>query len=190
MPKLNDWENPAVYGLNKQPGHVPLGAYVDAAHAQTCQRFASPYLKLLNGQWKFHLSPTVEQVPAGFYQDGFDDSAWPAVEVPGNWQLQGFNDPPIYTNTHYPFEPNPPYVPRENPTGCYRMEFALDLAWQGRQVFVSFESVDSAFYLWLNGQQVTEYTNPAYPKAGPIGLQIHPGVVMKVEYRNLKVREL
>ena len=81
-------------------------------------------------------------------------SGWADIAVPGNWQLQGFDDKPIYTNTHYPFTPNPPYVPEDNPTGCYRMDFDLDPAWAGREIFISFESVDSAFYLWINGQEV------------------------------------
>jgi hypothetical protein len=46
------------------------------------------------------------------------------------------------------------------------------------------------FTVWLNGQQVCEYTNPKYKDPAPIGLQIHPGLVMKVEYRNLKIKEL
>jgi beta-galactosidase len=149
-----DWENPFVVGRNKGPGHVPLGAYPDAELALTCDRTASPYVKLLNGRWKFHLAPRPAQVPEGFYGEDYDVSGWDEIAVPGNWQLLGFDDKPIYTNVHYPFEPNPPYVPEENPTGCYRTTFTVDPGWQGRDVYLLFESVDSAFYLWVNGQEV------------------------------------
>ena len=154
MAKMNDWENPAVTGRNKLPAHVPLAAYTSAEQARTCDRFSSPFIRLLNGTWKFQLVSGPEQAPEGFFQEGYDVSAWADIAVPGNWQLQGFDDKPIYTNTHYPFPPNPPYVPQENPTGCYRMDFELDPAWLGREIFISFESVDSAFYLWINGQEV------------------------------------
>ena len=78
---------------------------------------------LLNGTWRFHLAARPEAVPDGFTAPEFDDSRWDGITVPGNWQLQGFDDNPIYTNVAYPFPPNPPYVPEENPTGCYRTTF-------------------------------------------------------------------
>ncbi|MBN1580430.1 MAG: DUF4981 domain-containing protein [Anaerolineae bacterium] len=158
--KQNDWENPQTIARNKQPGHAPLGAYPDADTALACDRWASPYVQSLNGRWKFHLAPMPERVPDGFYMPNFNVSGWAEIAVPGNWQLpihwsaSALNDRPIYTNTHYPFEPNPPYVPQENPTGCYRTTFVLDPEWQDRDVFVLFESVDCAFYLWINGHEV------------------------------------
>lgn len=154
MSMQNDWENPVVTGRNRLPAHVPLGAYIDANTAKSCDRLNSPYLKLLNGNWKFELFPSPQQVPNGFSDERFEDAHWAEVAVPGNWQLQGFKDPPIYTNVHYPFPVNPPFVPAENPTGCYRQEFYLDSDWLEREIFLSFESVDSAFYLWINGQMV------------------------------------
>jgi len=46
------------------------------------------------------------------------------------------------------------------------------------------------FTCWINGQKASEYTDPKFSGAAPIGLQIHPGVVMKCEYRNVKIAEL
>jgi beta-galactosidase len=154
LTKQNDWENPLVVGRNKRPGHVPLGAYPDAKTALTCDRTASPYVQSLNGNWKFHLAPSPGRVPDGFFREDFDVSGWDEITVPGNWQLQGFADKPIYTNVHYPFPRHPPLVPEQNPTGCYRTTFTLNSNWQGRDVLLLFESVDSAFYLWVNGQEV------------------------------------
>jgi beta-galactosidase len=151
---LRDWENPAIFGINKRPAHVPMGAYPDAAQALTGDRAASPYVNSLSGTWKFHLAPRPEAVPAEFEQPTFDASAWGEITVPGNWQLQGFDDIPIYTNVVYPFPPNAPFVPEENPTGCYRLTFRVDPSWQGRSIRLVFESVDSAFYVWVNGQKV------------------------------------
>jgi len=43
------------------------------------------------------------------------------------------------------------------------------------------------FAVWLNGKQVTDYTNRKYAGPGPIGLQIHGGLKMKVEFRNVRL---
>ena len=149
-----DWENPYITGRNKLGGHVPLGAYPDASAALVGDRTGSPYVRLLNGRWRFKLVANPASVPPGFYDEAFDDAAWDRIDVPGNWQLQGFDDKPIYSNVHYPFPPDPPFVPEENPTGCYRTTFVLDAGWQDRQIRLLFESVDSAFYVWVNGEQV------------------------------------
>jgi beta-galactosidase len=154
MPPLKDWENPLITGRNKRPGHVPMGAYPNAELALTCDRESSPNVELLNGSWKFHLAPCPEEVPADFWVESFDVSGWANIPVPGNWQLLGFDDIPIYTNVAYPFSPNPPFVPKANPTGCYRHTFNLDPAWLGRSIYLLFESVDSAFTVWVNGREV------------------------------------
>jgi beta-galactosidase len=154
MTRLNDWEDPRVFERNRRTAHVPLAAYADAASALTCDRTASSYVASLNGEWRFHLAPRPAQVPPGFFEDDFNASGWDAITVPGNWQLQGFDDIPIYTNVVYPFPANPPHPPTDNPTGCYRRTFRIDPTWVGRDVFLLFESVDSAFYVWVNGQEV------------------------------------
>ena len=46
------------------------------------------------------------------------------------------------------------------------------------------------FTCWINGHQASEYTDAKFSGAGPLGLQIHPGVEMKCEYRNMKIAEL
>ncbi|GAP07665.1 MAG TPA: glycoside hydrolase family 2 [Anaerolinea thermolimosa] len=149
-----DWEDPQVVGINKRAGHVPLGAYPNREMALRGERKASPFVKCLNGTWRFSLVERPEAVPEGFFLADFDDSGWEGIRVPGNWQLQGFADHPIYTNVKYPFTPNPPFVPEKNPTGCYRTRFEVPENWDGRRVFLLFEAVDSAFYVWVNGEMV------------------------------------
>jgi len=154
---------------------VPLGAYPDTENALAGNRKASPNMQLLNGSWKFHLAPCPEEVPAGFQNDNFDISGWANIIVPGNWQLQGFDDIPIYTNVAYPFPPNPPFVPKENPTGCYRHVFTLDPSWLGRNIYLLFESVDSAFYLWVNGQEVGYSQDSRLPAEFDVTPYVHAG---------------
>ena len=152
-----DWENPQVYRLNKEPAHCTLMPYPDAAAAQQGTREASPFHMSLNGIWKFHWVRRPADRPVDFHRPDYDDSAWADLPVPSNWQLHGF-DVPIYTNTQYPFmpvDPDPPHIPHDyNPVGSYRTRFALPADWKGRQVFLHFDGVNSAFYLWVNGEKV------------------------------------
>ncbi len=150
--RLEDWENPEVSGINRETMHAPLGAYADAESALTGNRRASPFMRSLNGDWRFHLAAGPAHVPADFWMPDFNDNTWGAIPVPGNWQLQpDCWDKPIYTNIVYPFHPNPPLVPAANPTGCYRTTVDLPAAWNGREVFLVLESIDAAGYVWVNG---------------------------------------
>jgi len=77
----------------------------------------TPWFASLNGQWKFHFSPTVAEVPQGFFEEAFDVSAWANIAVPGNWQLQGYGILTT-TNVQYPFPVDPPRVPPRIPPAC------------------------------------------------------------------------
>lgn len=52
------------------------------------------------------------------------------------------------------------------------------------------EARDDTFTVWLNGKEAVKYVNANYAAAGPIGLQIHPGLSMKVEFRNVRLKAL
>lgn len=147
-----DWENPRIFERNKMPGHVPLLPYLDQEQAVTREK-KSPWYKLLNGKWSFTLVGSPEEAPKSFYASDYDDTQWERINVPGHWQLQGY-DRPIYTNVQFPFTPDYPRVPQDNPTGLYRTSFTVDSSWEGRRVFIGFGGVDSAFYLWINGHMV------------------------------------
>ena len=101
---LQDWQDPRVTGRNREAPHVPLAPYGD--EESTLDGSPSPYLTLLNGSWRFRWAPNPASAPHGFHRLGFDDAGWDQIEVPGNWQLQGYGQP-IYTNVQYPFPINP-----------------------------------------------------------------------------------
>lgn len=150
----NDWENPEVVGINKLPGHVNTVPYPDVETALSGNRANSPYFRSLNGAWRFQLAATPELVPAGFQAADYDVSNWDEILVPGNWTMQGY-DKPIYTNVQMPIPNRPPEVPKDdNPTGLYRRSFDIPESWTDRKVIVCFDGVESAFYLWVNGQPV------------------------------------
>lgn len=143
----NDWKNPQSVKVNCLKAHSPLASYPsieDARDAVNGQR------KLLNGKWKFKLFNAPEQVEGEFIVADFNDAQWDDIIVPSNWQLQGY-DKPIYANVKYPFEVNPPFVPQDNPTGCYRTQINLTEAELNNTQRIIFDGVNSAFHLWCNG---------------------------------------
>ena len=149
-----DWENPLMIGRNKEPAHATLMPYADLETALRAEQQASEFFKSLNGRWKFHWAPKPAERPVDFHQPQYDDSDWDRIPVPSNWQLHGYGIP-IYVNVRYPFRANPPYIPHDNnPVGSYRHTFTIPQAWDGREVFIHFDGVESAFYLWVNGRQV------------------------------------
>ncbi len=150
----NDWEDPTVVGRNKEPGHCTLMVYPDVETALGCDREASPYHQSLNGKWKFNCVVKPADRPMDFYKPECDVSGWAEIPVPSNWEMHGY-DKPIYLNMQYPHPTNPPYIAHDyNPVGSYRREFTIPDSWDGRQVFLHFDGVISAFYLWINGQMV------------------------------------
>lgn len=146
-----DWQRPEVFERNRLAAHSALAAYHCAEAARL--QLPSNHVLSINGDWRFALFAQPELVPDTFPQSDFDDGDWTLMQVPSNWQLQGF-DKPIYTNIKYPFPCNPPLVPEQNPTGCYRTTFIQPDAWQGRSTRIIFHGVNSAFHLWCNGQWV------------------------------------
>ena len=150
-----DWQNPQMVGRNKEPGHASLMPFGSAETAMTCDRNTSSFCLLLNGSWRFDWSPNPAAAPVGFHEPTFDASGWGSIAVPGNWQVQGYGTP-MYTNVQYPFPTDDlPRVPDEdNPTGSYLTTFSVPDEWAGRRIYLTFDGVDSAFHLWVNGQAV------------------------------------
>ena len=121
---------------------------------QTRAYYIPQHHKVLNGQWKFYYADTPEGIPADFYELRFNDSKWGTIDVPSNWEMRGYGDP-LFRNVSAPFIANPPFVPRDyNPTGAYRTTFTIPEDWEGEEVFLRFEKVASASFLWVNGQEV------------------------------------
>ncbi|BDR13255.1 beta-galactosidase [Vibrio sp. STUT-A11] len=145
-----DWENPQSVNIHCMKAHSPLSSYRNIDHARDdiqAQR------QSLNGQWKFKLFEAPEQVDGEFIETHFNDTHWDDITVPSNWQMQGY-DKPIYANVKYPFEVKPPFVPADNPTGCYRTTISLTDEELTNTQRIIFDGVNSAFHLWCNGKWV------------------------------------
>ncbi|MGN6553931.1 MAG: glycoside hydrolase family 2 TIM barrel-domain containing protein [Verrucomicrobiota bacterium] len=159
-----EWENPRVFGVNKLPPRNSAWPCPDASTGWQSDYDHSPWLQSLNGDWLFHWSPDPEHRPTGFFEPGFDASAWKSIRVPMCWELQGYGVP-IYVNSRYPFQTNPPSVMAEppktftsyeqrNPVGSYLRTFTLPESWRAQRVLLHFAGVSSAMYVWVNGQRV------------------------------------
>ena len=156
------WQNPQVNEMNREPMHAHFTPFTNEANALKQRalpadvRFdvnpATERRITLDGTWKFLFSKNNDLCPKDFHKPGFSTRKWSKIEVPGSWELQGF-DAPIYTDTRYPFPPNPPYVPTDyNPVGAYIREFTVPASWEGMDIFLNFEGVESAYYVWVNGE--------------------------------------
>jgi beta-galactosidase len=191
-----DWENEQLIAINKEPGRATGLSFSDtrsAISAYTMKNAGdawkkwqkSPFYRSLNGQWKFHWVKSPDERPVDFYQTDFDISGWDEIPVPANWEIQGYGTP-IYSNVRYPHPRQPPKiigdVPEDftaakepNPVGSYRTTFRLPKDWDGRKVFIHFDGVASAFYLWINGQKVGYSQGSRTPAEFNISKYLQPG---------------
>ena len=152
------WMAPEIIQINRLPMRATLAPFpdADAARASVTQASAvisadSPWVQSLNGEWDFHLAPSPDAVPADFVRPDFQtDENWAKLPVPSNWTMHGY-DKPHYTNVQMPFRNEPPSVPDDNPTGCYRREFSVPDSWADRRVVIHFGGAESVLYLWING---------------------------------------
>ncbi len=155
----NEWNNkPGVFQVNRLAAHTTLIPYSNISEALNNDAASSPFYYSLEGTWKFQLVTSPSKLDTSFFKDSTDVSSWENIKVPGNWETQGY-DHPIYTNVTYPWtgveNPSPPYAPTiYNPVGSYRRDFTLPQSWTGQHIYLSFQGVSSAFYVWINGNYV------------------------------------
>ncbi|MBP5799602.1 MAG: beta-galactosidase [Prevotella sp.] len=163
--QVNDWENPSVLSINKLPYHATLQL---PSKEKACKEIVS-----LDGQWLFHWSKDPESRPADFYREDYDVSNWGKIDVPGNWQTQGYGTP-IYININYPFVKDRPRVTTEppkdwtayenrNPVGQYVTFVDVTKEMLSKNLILHFGGVHSAMYLWINGQKVGYSQNSMSP---------------------------
>ncbi|WP_327204614.1 glycoside hydrolase family 2 TIM barrel-domain containing protein [Paenibacillus polymyxa] len=147
------WEDLGIRQINREESRAYFIPYGDTLRAMEGKRGRSPFYQTLNGSWKFRYHASVQGVENGFYEERADVGGWDDLLVPSCWQVNGY-DQLHYTNIHYPFPYNPPYVPDDNPAGVYVRDFNVPVSWEKKKPFIVFEGVNSCFYLWVNGRFV------------------------------------
>lgn len=160
---VNDWENPEVFQINREPARATFLPYADEPSAIADDYARSLWFLSLNGNWKFNWSPTPDERPKDFFKTNFNTTNWKEISVPSNWELQGYGIP-IYTNITYPFVKNPPFIDHaDNPVGSYKRTFELPENWNSRRVYLHFEAGTSAMYVWVNGEKAGYSENTKSP---------------------------
>ncbi len=148
------WMAPELVQIGRLPMRATLFPFPSFDAALQNQRENSPFFQSLNGQWDFHLAPRPQSVNPEFASETFVlDEKWAKIPVPSNWTMHGY-DKPHYTNVQMPFQHEPPLVPDENPTGCYRTTFEISPGWENRRTVIHFGGAESVLYLWINGVAV------------------------------------
>ncbi len=148
------WEDPAISQINKEKPRASFIPYSSREQAITDDIWSSPYVQTLNGTWKFHLSQNPDERPFWFFKDDYRIKDWDDIEVPSNWELQGF-DYPIYTNVPYPHAKTPPLIQKHyNPVGSYKRNFNVPADWKDKEVFIHFGAASSFVNVWVNEQYV------------------------------------
>lgn len=173
---IPDWENPAVYRVSNEPAHATLMPFPDRTSALAFDKSGSAFYKSLNGTWRFRYLMNPSLTPEDFPADSINESRWTNITVPGNWQLQGNFDPPVFTNIKHPFRADPPRVPQDyNPTGLYRKTFTVPDEWNGQQVFLHFAGVQSNATVYLNGKKIGYNEDGMTPAEYNITKMLRPG---------------
>ena len=164
-----DLEIPRVNTMPDRAFYIPC-----PADKNTAEKADNPSVILLNGMWDFryYLSageadPFWKNTEGGRQQDresrqegdrrqdrerGQDwngEQAGAQIPVPANWQFHGY-EAPVYENIDYLIPYIPPFVPKENPCGCYHREFQVGKK-DGERFFLNLEGADSCHYVYING---------------------------------------
>ena len=162
------WENQQIFEENKEPAHATFIPYTSTAAMKEDANYKLPWLTpekadylSLNGTWKFNFvkDPSARPKEDTFWGDDVDVSAWDDIDVPSCWEMKGY-DLPLYVNVEYAFHNNPPYVANkvegvgDNPVGSYRRTFTLPEGWDAKNVFLHFDGLYSAAFVWVNGKYV------------------------------------
>ncbi|MBF1607825.1 MAG: beta-galactosidase, partial [Prevotella sp.] len=170
IPEGADWENAKVYERNKETAHATYMPYPSTkAMKADGQRYDKPWLEptganylSLNGTWKLRWSEGAKPVLLGkddFWGDNVstEGSAWNDITVPSCLEMNGYGLP-MYVNVDYPFEDQQPYVRMKgdlkNSVGSYRRDFTLPAGWENKRVFLHFDGIYSAAYVYVNGHEV------------------------------------
>jgi len=149
-----DWENPAMFNQNKEYPNATMISLPGEEIAGDDLNTNSPRYMELSGKWKFNWVKTPAERPYWFFKDDYDTRDWDEIDVPSNWEIEGYGIP-FYVNIGYGFKIDPPYIDHDwNPVGSYKRTFKLPSEWKDMDIYLQFGAVSSAFYVWVNEQPV------------------------------------
>ena len=170
------WKDIQTVSVNREAPRSAFMTYADREQAATMKYEQSPYYQLLNGTWKFYYVDSYKQLPEDITSTTSLDE-WKDIQVPGNWEVQGFGTA-IYTNHGYEFQPRnpqPPALPEQNPVGVYRREITVPADWDGRDIYLHIAGAKSGCYVYVNGKEVGYNEDSKNPAEYLINDYLQPG---------------
>ena len=132
------WQDIQTVSVNREEPRTDFMTFSDRTSALNSRFEESPYYHSLNGTWKFYFVEGYKQLPANITDPSVDTSEWADIQVPGNWEVQGFGTA-IYTNHGYEFKPRnpqPPTLPEATPVGVYRRDIDIPAEWMERDIYL------------------------------------------------------
>lgn len=178
---LKKLADPTYFMENRMPAHSDHVCYANEKEAENRYSGAAAYQQMgrrissvpglpdvlgkkssfrlfLDGSFYFHYAKNPAQVIQGFERTDYDCRNWDCISVPAHIQMEGY-DIPQYANVQYPWDGREEIWTDEspsafNPTACYVKYFTLPEGFRKEKVFISFQGVESAFAVWLNGSYV------------------------------------
>lgn len=186
----NDWEKETIFGINKEKARATLLLYASEKEMRADEAYQKQWLHpnsslrmMLNGKWQFHWAKSPEERPTNFYKPSFDASKWATIPVPSCWEMQGYGTA-IYTNITYPFKNQPPLIGGQegytinnepNAVGSYRRTVKVPTEWAGRELYLHFNGIYSAAYIWVNGKKVGYTQGPNVDAEFDVTKYMQPG---------------
>jgi len=171
----HDWENPQIVGINKLKPRSTFFPFISHEDLQMGHREKASNFLSLNGTWKFNFVKNPDERPVDFCKESYNVDKWNDIQVPGNWELQGYGTA-IYTDVEYPFVSNPPYIPHDfNPVGSYVRNFTLPDTWHNKKIYLHFGAARSAMYVWINGKKAGYSQGSKTPAEFDISSLVIPG---------------
>lgn len=171
------WQDMNVTSVNREAPRSAFMTYATKEQAATGRYEASPYYRLLNGTWKFYYTDSHRQLPADITSAPANTASWKDIQVPGNWEVQGFGTA-IYTNISYEFHPDrpqPPQLPHDIPVGVYSRTITVPDTWEGRDIYLQLAGAKSGCYVYLNGKEVGYNEDSKNPADYLINSYLQPG---------------
>ena len=166
VPMPNVWEDETFFGENKENGHATYMPYSSTEKMKADERYEFPWIEpanaeflSLNGTWYLNWVENVAKRPGKdtFWGDDTDVSSWDKIEVPSCLEMNGYGDP-LYINVEYAFNNNPPMIEMKNglinSAASYRRDFDLPAGWDSKRLFLHFDGIYGAAFIWMNGKYV------------------------------------
>ena len=153
------WQDMNVTSVNADTRRTEVVYYPTREEALHKGFRESPNYVSLNGTWDFKYYDNWHDIPGmdNVVMPGYTDHLhWDKIQVPGNWEVQGWGIP-IYTNIPYDFcpeDPQPPTLPDVFPSALYHRTFTIPEEWKGREVFLNLCGTKSGTYVYINGEEI------------------------------------